>query len=89
MAVLVKIHNRGMSLNTYDEIAPRLVPELKRQPGFHMHLCNSTDDGLVVQEVWDSAEQQREWFERYVRPNIPPEGRPEIEVVELHNVEAK
>jgi hypothetical protein len=39
--------------------------------------------------VWDSAEQQNEWFERYVRPNLPPEGRPEIEIVELHNVEAK
>ena len=89
MAVLVKILNRGMSLDMYDEIAPRLVPELKRQSGFHIHLCSSTGDGLVVQEVWDSAEQQQAWFERYVRPNIPPDARPEFEVVELHNVEAK
>ena len=89
MAVLVKILNRGMSLDTYDQIAPRLLPELKRQTGFHMHLCNSIEDGLVVREVWDTAEQQRAWFEGYVRPNIPPDARPEIEVVELHNVEAK
>ncbi len=89
MAVLVKILNRGMSLEKYDEIAPRLVPELKRQAGFHIHLCNATDDGLVVHEVWDSGEQQQAWFDRYVRPNIPPEARPEIEVVALHNVEAK
>lgn len=89
MAVLVKILNRGMSLDKYDEIAPRLIPELKRQAGFHVHLCNAIDGGLVVSEVWDSAEQQRAWFEQYVRPNIPPEGRPEIEVVELHNVVVK
>lgn len=89
MAILVKILNRGMSLDTYDEIAPRLIPELKRQAGFHFHLCNPIDGGLVVTEVWDSAEQQQAWFEQYVRPNIPPEGRPEIEVVELHNVETK
>ena len=89
MAVLVKIVNRGMSLATYDEIAPRLIPELKRQAGFHVHLCSAIDDGLVVSEVWDSAEQQQAWFEKYVRPNIPPEGRPEIEVVELHNVVTK
>jgi heme-degrading monooxygenase HmoA len=89
MAVLVKILNRGMSLDKYDEIAPRLVPELKRQSGFQMHLCSSTDDGLVVHEVWDTAGQQQAWFEKYVRPNLPPEARSEIEVVELHNVEAK
>ena len=89
MAVLVKIVNRGMSLATYDEIAPRLIPELKRQAGFHVHLCSAIADGLVVSEVWDSAEQQQAWFEKYVRPNIPPEGRPEIEVVELHNVVTK
>jgi len=89
MAVLVKIINRGMSLDMYDEIAPRLIPELKRQTGFHMHLCNPIDDGLVVSEVWDSADQQQAWFDRYVRPNIPADARPEIEVVELHNVVAR
>jgi hypothetical protein len=87
MAVLVKILNRGMSLDLYDEIAPRLVPELKRQTGFHVHLCNATADGIIVREVWDTAEQQRAWFEGRVRPNMPPDARPEIEVDELHNIE--
>jgi heme-degrading monooxygenase HmoA len=89
MAVLVKILNRGMTLDMYDQIATPILAEIKRQAGFQIHACYATGDGLIVTEVWDTAEQQRAWFEKYVRPNIPADADQEFEVVELHNVATK
>lgn len=86
MAVLVKITNRGGSLAMYDQVSSRLLPEVKRQAGFHIHVCYPIEDGFVVNEVWDSSEQHAAWFDGNVRPNLPPEAHPQIEVVELHNV---
>lgn len=86
MAVLVTITNRGGSLAMYDEIAPRLVPVLKTQPGFHLQGITSYDQdggGFIVHEVWDSREQHKAWFEGYVRPNIPPDAHPQVEYAEL------
>lgn len=84
MAVLVRITNPGMSLQQYDQIAGKLIPELKKQAGFHSHLIYPQRDGLVVEEVWDTREQQENWFE-LVRANLPPDARPQMDFVELHN----
>ncbi len=89
MAVLVKIANRGASLAMYDQLSSRLLPEAKRQAGFHIHICYPVDDGFAVNEVWDTAEQHRAWYEGNIRPNLPPDAHPQIEVVELHNVATK
>lgn len=86
MAVLVKITNRGASLAMYDQLAARLVPEVKRQAGFYLHYSYALDDGFAVNEVWDSREQHAAWFEGNVRPNMPPGADPQIEVVDLHSV---
>ena len=86
MAVLVKITNRAASLAMYDQLSSRLLPEAKRQAGFQIHACYPLDDGFEVIEVWDTAEQHRAWYDGNVRPNIPPDAQPEIDVVELHNV---
>lgn len=86
MAVLVTITNRGMSLATYDQIAPGLVPVLKSQAGFHLHGVYGFDEdggGIVVKEVWDSRDQHKAWFDGHVRPNIPPDAQPQVEYVEL------
>ena len=89
MAVLVKIRNRGMSLAMYDEMGVPLIAAIKQQAGFQLHLCYGDGDGLVVNEVWDTADQQQAWFDAYIRPNIPLDADPEFEVIELHNVAMK
>ncbi|MFN2460489.1 MAG: hypothetical protein ABR591_07360 [Candidatus Velthaea sp.] len=86
MPVLVKITNRGLPIEMYDHVAAALIPQLKRQAGFHAHVCYPTADGFTVNELWDSAEQQTTWFERNVRPQLPPDAHPDIEVVELHSL---
>ncbi len=85
MAVLVKISNPGITLETYDQIAARLIPEMKKRAGFHVHYVYPQGDGFVVHEIWDNREQQEDWF-KSVRPNLPPSAQPRIEVIELHNL---
>lgn len=85
MAVLVKITNPGITLATYDQIAVKLIPEMKKRAGFQAHFVYPQGDGFVVQEIWDAREQQADWFES-VRGNLPSDARPHIEVIELHNV---
>ncbi|MBC5800561.1 MAG: hypothetical protein GIX03_16385 [Candidatus Eremiobacteraeota bacterium] len=85
MAVLVTITNPGISLETYDQIAARLIPDMKKRAGFQAHFVYPQGDGFVVHEIWDAREQQEAWFDS-VRPNLPSDARPQIEVIELHNV---
>ncbi len=85
MAVLVKISNPGISLGTYDQIAAKLVPELDKETGFHVHYVYAQGDGFVVHEIWDKREQQENWYQS-VRSNLPADADPRIEVVELHNL---
>jgi heme-degrading monooxygenase HmoA len=83
MAVLVTITNYNASIEMYERIATRMIPELKRQAGFHSHFAYAIEDGFVVSEIWDSAEQHTVWFETTVRPNMPAEADPEIAFVKL------
>ncbi len=85
MAVLVKITNPGISLGTYDQIAAKLIPEMKKRTGFQAHFVYPQGDGFVVHEIWDTREQQEDWFDS-VRPNLPSDARPQIDVIALHNV---
>lgn len=39
---------------------------------------------MVVLEVWDSAEQHKQWFTENVEPHLPPGTS--VEVIPLHNV---
>jgi hypothetical protein len=88
VAVLLKITNPGMSLQMYDQIAAKLIPELKKRAGFHAHFVYAQGDGFVVHEIWDTREQEEDWFES-VRANLPPDARPHIEAIELHNFASK
>lgn len=85
MAVLVKISNPGITLETYDQIAAKLVPEMKKRAGFQVHYVFPEGEGFVVHEIWDKREQQEDWFES-VRANLPGSAQPRIETVELHNL---
>jgi heme-degrading monooxygenase HmoA len=85
VAVLVKITNHGIRKPAYDEIAKQLIPALQQQPGFRFHFSCAEGDELAVNEIWDSAEQQRAWFDSSVRPNLPSDHTPKVEVTELYS----
>ena len=53
MAVLIR-HRAAMSAAQYDEISPPLVEQIKKQPGFLLHVSYGDATGFVVAEVWES-----------------------------------
>jgi hypothetical protein len=86
MAVLVRRTPVGMDMATYDQISPPLIESLQKQPGFVMHCAFAIPNGIMVNEIWESADQETKWFEATVRPNLPPDAEVKHEVVELHNL---
>ena len=86
MAVLVTIPNADMTTEGYDRIAGEASPSLRAAAGFQFHVAYPSSDGVVVVEVWDSADQHMRWFDDNVRPHLPPGTDPPHEVIELHNV---
>jgi hypothetical protein len=87
--VLVKVTNHGVGQAQYDDLAVHIVPALQQQPGFRFHFACAEGTELVVNEIWDSAEQQKAWFDGFVRPNLPPGATPNVEVTELYNIAAR
>ena len=75
-----------MNMATYDKISPPLIESLKKQRGFVMHCAYPTQDGLMVGEIWESADQHNRWFEENVRPNLPRDVQVKQEVIDLHNL---
>jgi hypothetical protein len=84
MAVLIRHRAQGMTPEQYDEISPPLVEQVKRQPGFKLHVAFVDSQGFCVAEIWDSQEQHDAWFNENVVPNVPAEISQEV--VEIHNV---
>jgi heme-degrading monooxygenase HmoA len=83
MAVLIR-HRAPMSTAQYDEIAPPIVEQIKKQPGFLFHVSYEDAGSLVVAEVWETQEQHDSWFDANVKPNVPVEIAQEV--VNLHSV---
>jgi heme-degrading monooxygenase HmoA len=63
MAALVRISNPGMTTEVYDDIARGVSDSLKAAAGFQFHVSYPSPEGVVVMEVWDSADQHMQWFE--------------------------
>jgi heme-degrading monooxygenase HmoA len=73
-----------MGAAQYDEIAPPLVEQIKKQPGFLLHVTYEDASGFVVAELWETKEQQETWFNENVKPNVPFEITEEV--ITLHSV---
>lgn len=56
----------------YDVVIEQLGPQLADADGFRGHFAGADPEGgWTVIEVWDTAEQQAAFFDRFVRPNLP------------------
>jgi len=86
MAALVRISNPGMTTGVYDDIARGVSASLKAAPGFQFLVSYPSPEGVVVMEVWDSADQHMQWLEETVRPHLPADAQPSHDITILHNV---
>jgi hypothetical protein len=84
MAVLIRHRAAGITPAQYDEISPPLVEQLKRQPGFVLHVAFQDSQGFCVAEVWETKEQHDSFFNQNVVPNVPAEIKQEV--IELHSL---
>lgn len=84
MPVLIRHRAAGMTLQDYDERSPPLVAELKKRPGFRLHVAYEDADGLCVAEIWERKEQHDAYFDEVVAPNVPAEITQEV--IELHSI---
>ena len=84
MAVLIRHRAAGMTPAQYDEISPPLVEQVKKQPGFILHVSFEDAQGFCVAEVWETREQHDTWFNANVEPNVPAEITQEV--IDLHSV---
>jgi hypothetical protein len=86
MAVTVSADVPGQTREGYEETIRLLGDALKAAPGFIMHFGHPIDGGWRVVEVWESSKHAAEWFAKHVRPNLPPDVKPQRHVQELHTL---
>jgi len=72
-----------MSAAQYDEAAPALIEQLKKQPGFLVHVGYVDGDSFVAAEEWETLEQHDAWFDANVKPSVPFEITQEV--IDLHS----
>jgi hypothetical protein len=83
MAVLIRMSSSSMDPETYDTLCEELIPKLKIQPGFLMHVAYATPDGLGVSELWETREQHEAWSTD-IEPHMPPGA--ERNYLEVHSL---
>jgi quinol monooxygenase YgiN len=83
MPVLIR-HRAEMTPEQYDELSPPLVEQVKKQPGFILHVSFVDANGFCVAELWETQEQHDAWFDKNVVPNVP--GVITQEVIDIHSL---
>jgi hypothetical protein len=84
MAVLIRHRAEGIGADVYDEISPPLVEQVKKAPGFVLHVAFEDSQGFCVAEIWETKQQHDAFFDANVKPNLPSEVRQEV--IDLHSV---
>jgi quinol monooxygenase YgiN len=84
MTVLIRHRAAGLTMDDYDRISPSLVEQVKKAPGFVLHVAFEDSQGPCVAEVWDSQEQHDSFFNEKVVPNVPAEIKQEV--IQIHNI---
>jgi hypothetical protein len=86
MALQMTVDVPGMTRDQYEGLVFPVTDEVRRAPGFILHVGFPTESGWGVTEVWESRETFDRWYEAKVRPNLGPGANPNLVFHELHNV---
>lgn len=71
----------GANLDQYDQVDKQLGPE--KPAGAHLHIAGKTDGGLMVIEVWDSAEDIDRYMDAGLGDALAAADVPEPTVTEF------
>lgn len=72
MAVLVTADIPTGDAAQAEQWAARAAEALRTSPGFVAQVDHPADGGWRVVSIWDSADDFQRYFDRIVRPNLPP-----------------
>jgi heme-degrading monooxygenase HmoA len=86
MAVAISADVPGQTKEGYEQTIRLLGDALKGAPGFIMHFGHPIEGGWRVVEVWESSKDAADWFAKHVRPNLPPDIKPQRHTHELHTL---
>ena len=90
MAVAVVMSFEGATLEQYDQVLEKMGLEHQGAgpPGALFHWVTSTDEGMLITDVWEDQET----FERFAKDQIGPysaevgiEKEPKTAIYEVHN----
>jgi hypothetical protein len=77
MAVLMIAEVPNLTEEIYGGMIGQLMPQLKAAKGFISHAGGPNPaGGWRVVEIWESEADGQEWFEKNVKPNLPPDVAP-------------
>ena len=90
MAALMIGEVPTLTADVYDAMAAQMMPLMKGHKGFIAHTGGpSPSGGFRIVEIWETEADGTAWFEANVKPNLPPDMKPERKWFPLHNVVTK
>jgi hypothetical protein len=89
MAVAFRMEFPGATLDQYDEVIQKmgLTPGGPTPPGAIFHWVAATDDGLLVVDVWETAEAFNKFSTEQIQPITQEVGlaEPTVTMHQVHN----
>ena len=90
MAVLMIGEVPQLTAEVYNGMAAQMAPLMKAHKGFIAHTGGpSPAGGFRIVEIWESEADGQAWFDKNVKPNLPPEIKPDRKYFPLANVVTK
>jgi len=90
MPVLMIADVPNLTEEIYGGMIGQLMPLMRAAKGFVSHVGGpSPTGGWRVIEVWDSEEDGENWFDKNVKPNLPPGVVPDRQYYLLHTAFTK
>lgn len=86
MPVIVIAEVPGQTQEGFASILKALTPALKQAPGFILVTGFPGKEGWQTIEVWESAKEATQFFEKVIYPNLSPHLKPKRTLHELHSM---
>ena len=86
MAVIVIAEVPGQTQEGFANILGALTPALKQAPGFILVTGFPTKESWQTIEIWESAAQATQFFEKFIHTNLPPHLKPKRTLYELKSM---
>ena len=90
MPVLMIGEVPNLTEEIYGGMVGQMMPLMQASKGFIAHTGGpSPDGGWRVVEIWETEEDGQDWFDKNVKPNLPPDIVPNRTYHTLHTAFTK